>query len=224
MAPIIHCVRHAQGFHNISAAGQYLVDPILTPLGEEQCLIQSAAFAGHNRISFVIASPLKRTIHTALLTFSPALANGHCHPLIIALPEAQETTDLPCNTGSDPDVLKNACQEQRWPADLRLVLDGWNNKRAGTKWEPSADAISRRAREARRFIRDKVRELQKQGEDSPEVVLVTHGGYLHYFTEDWEDSCLYHGKCRATALSFLVVLLNPPPNHHHPFCILQLIT
>ena len=39
-----------------------------------------------------------------------------------------------------------------------------------------------------------VMEEWKRGEDSPQAVLVTHGGFLHYFTEDWEDSNVFSGE------------------------------
>lgn len=85
-------------------------------------------------------------------------------------------------------MLRRKCEEHSWPADLSLVHEGWNVK-AG-KYEPSPEAIGARAAEARRLLRRKVQELVKKrgGNDDVEVVLVTHGGYLHYLTGDWEGA------------------------------------
>lgn len=47
---------------------------------------------------------------------------------VIAIPEAQETSDVPCDTGSDPDVLKKEFEEKKLPVDLSLVKEGWNSK------------------------------------------------------------------------------------------------
>lgn len=52
------------------------------------------------------------------------------------------------------------------------------------KWAPETKAIKDRAREARRWLKAR---------PEKEIVLVTHGGFLHYFTEDWEDSSVYQG-------------------------------
>ena len=78
--------------------------------------------------------------------------------------------------------------------DLSLVHDGWNDKSWDGRWSPTARRIRERARDARKTIRQKVAEIQKRGVESPEVVLVSHGGYLHYFTDDWEESNIFSGE------------------------------
>jgi broad specificity phosphatase PhoE len=52
------------------------------------------------------------------------------------------------------------------------------------KWAPTPSALRNRAREVRRWLRAR---------PEKEIVLVTHGGILHYITEDWEDSSAYQG-------------------------------
>lgn len=98
------------------------------------------------------------------------------------------------DTGSDVDCLRKVCEKNGWPVDLSLVHAGWNVKTTDSKWAPTHCAISQRAREAREFIWEKVRALQEEGQESPEILFVTHGGYLHYFTEDWEDSGVERGR------------------------------
>jgi len=189
--PRIHLVRHAQGFHNLGFEFHSLPDPRLTPLGESQCAtLQSKHFPppSQSNISLVTASPLSRTLHTAHLTFSPALSNGKCKPLILAIPDAQETSDFPCDTGSDVDVLRGVIAEQNWKVDLSLVNEGWNVKTLNNRYSPASRAIQRRARDARILLRQKARELAEAGDEDVEIVLVAHGGYLHYLTDDWEDS------------------------------------
>lgn len=195
MPPVIHCVRHGQGFHNVGAGCYTLPDPRLTPLGEEQNMVlRNTAFSDQSKISLILASPLCRTLQSAYLVFQPALTtSSKCYPEIIAVPDAQETSDDPCDVGTDPSVLRKVVAESKWPVDLSLVKDGWNVKALGTHYSPESNAIAARAREARIFIRQKIRKLIEQGDTDPQVALVTHGGFLHYFTVDWEDSWLHPG-------------------------------
>jgi broad specificity phosphatase PhoE len=194
MPPIVHCVRHAQGTHNLPGFDPTRRDPPLTETGEAQCAELAAKFPFHSRISQVFSSPLQRTVATAYLGFYPALKNGHCKPEILALPDAQETSDYPLDTGSDLADLQRLWKQKGWSVDLSLVHDGWNDKSWDGRWAPTARRIKARARDARRTIREMVEEMQKAGVQSPEVVLVSHGGFLHYFTEDWEDSDVYSGE------------------------------
>ncbi|KAL2217571.1 histidine phosphatase superfamily [Thermoascus aurantiacus ATCC 26904] len=182
MAPIIHCVRHAQGFHNLSTANHVLPDPLLTELGQEQCRTLRDTFPYHDRVELVTASPLRRTLYTALLGFEPVF-HARRGMKLIALPEAQETSDVPCDCGSDPEALRREFVEEKGlPVDLERVEEGWNSKTG--KWAPTSEAINKRARELRRWLKAR---------PEKEIVLVTHGGFLHYFTEDWEDSSVYQG-------------------------------
>jgi broad specificity phosphatase PhoE len=196
MAPIIHCVRHGQGFHNLGAGCYSLRDPCLTPLGEEQCrALRDISFPDQANISLIAASPLCRTLQSALLTFSPALRSNSskCSPQILALPDAQETSDDPCDTGSDLSALRGIVAENNWPVDLSLITDGWNVKTLESRYSPHSGAIKARARDARILLCRKIRELVRNGDTDAQIILVTHGGFLHYFTDDWEDSSQYPG-------------------------------
>lgn len=99
---------------------------------------------------------------------------------LIALPDVQETSDVPCDTGSEPQELRTEFAGKS--VDLNMVHNGWNNK-AG-RYAPSNGALKARARAARRWLKAR---------PEKEIVVVTHGGFLHYFTEDWEDSSQYQG-------------------------------
>ncbi|KKZ66916.1 hypothetical protein EMCG_07412 [[Emmonsia] crescens] len=180
MPPVIHCVRHAQGYHNLSHANHILPDPLLTPHGESQCRGLNAEFPHHSQIDLVVSSPLRRTLYTALLSFEDQIESKGL--TIIALPEIQETSDVPCDIGSDLTLLEKEVEEKGLPVDLGLVGEDWNSKQG--KWAPTVEAIADRAREARRWLKAR---------PEKEIVIVSHGGFLHYFTEDWQDSTLYQG-------------------------------
>lgn len=113
-------------------------------------------------VDLIVASPLKRTLNTALLAFEPVLKERGLK--VIALPEVQETSDLPCDTGSTPDAL--ACEFEGKPVDLSLVKEGWNSKKG--KWSANATAIEKRAAEARNW-------LERRRETN--IVVVSHGTY-----------------------------------------------
>ncbi|KAE8366730.1 histidine phosphatase superfamily [Aspergillus caelatus] len=207
MSPIIHCVRHGQGFHNVGGGCYTIPDPRLTPTGERQCeSLRQGVFFDQSRISLVISSPMSRTLQTASLVFKTALMSTLKSQRIIAFPDAQETSSDLCDIGSDPDTLRRIVEEEKWPVDLSLVRDGWNQKNARSRYSHSNDAIRARARDTRLFLRELLRELVSNGDDDAEIVLVTHGGFLHYLTDDWEDSYRHPGtgwyNCETRAYVF----------------------
>lgn len=161
MSPTIHCVRHAQGYHNLTTANHHMHDPLLTPYGEQQCSDLQQTFPNQDSIDLIVASPIKRTLHTALLSFSDNIEKKGLK--VIALPELQETSDLPCDTGSEREELEKEFAGKS--VDLGLVSVGWNCKRG--RWAPQSRAIERRARDARLWL---------QGRSEQNIVVVTHGG------------------------------------------------
>ena len=100
---------------------------------------------------------------------------------IIALPEAQETNAVPCDTGLDRDVLEKEFGPVE--VDFSLVKIGWNSKVG--KWAPDPDSLRARAKEVRQWLKAR---------PEKEIVLVTHGGFLHYLNEDWADFDQIKGK------------------------------
>ncbi|KAL2797753.1 histidine phosphatase superfamily [Aspergillus keveii] len=182
MPPIIHCVRHAQGLHNLCTENHVIPDPLLTDLGNTQCEKLRDSFPRHDKIDLVVASPLRRTMYTALQSFEPVF-NANPNMKLILLPDIQETSDVPCDTGTDPALLQKEIEEKGLPVDASLVHDGWNDKTGG-RYAPTNHAIGNRARDARRWLKAR---------PEKEIVMVSHGGVLHYFSEDWEDSSQYQG-------------------------------
>lgn len=189
MAPktYLHLVRHAQGFHNVSLTNLVIPDPLLTDLGKEQCATLAGSFPYRSKITHLVSSPLRRTLYTTLLSFPTAVAAGH---KIIALPELQETSSLPCDTGSYPNLLiKEFGKDGK--VDLSRVTEGWNSNDG--RWLASSSAIEKRALEARIFLRDLGTSSTEKSEEDIHIVVVTHGGFLHYFTEDWEGNEKFTG-------------------------------
>jgi broad specificity phosphatase PhoE len=180
----LHLVRHAQGYHNLNEANHALPDPDLTPLGVQQCTTLSSTFPHPCRITHLVSSPLRRTLYTALLSFPSYLQH---HKKVIALPELQETSDLPCDIGSSHAALSKEFSEGRFAGcvDLGLVTEDWNSKEG--KWSPASSAIDRRALDARRWLRD-LGKGEAEKDVDVDIVVVTHGGFLHYLTEDWEGA------------------------------------
>ncbi|KAI1184221.1 phosphoglycerate mutase-like protein [Nemania serpens] len=175
MAPIIHLVRHAQGYHNLNAESQWIRDPDLTDLGKKQCEELNKQFPYHDKITHLVASPIRRTIFTCQLSFTEEVKAGK---QILALQDAQEVSLYPCDVGSDVDKLKKEFGDL---VDFRLLTDDWNKKTPDSKYYPEPHKLVARARSTRLFLRD----LVKDAGDDAHVVLVTHGGILHFITEDW---------------------------------------
>ncbi|KAH8698566.1 putative phosphoglycerate mutase [Talaromyces proteolyticus] len=176
MTPLVHCVRHAQGEHNLGGDAYLIPDPKLTEVGIEECRALETRFPNHSSVELIVSSPLRRTLQTALCSFQPAIQRG---VKIIALPELQETSDVACDTGrSIAEVQREFSQEnagqQAAIIDFSLVEEGWNSKIG--KWAPSSNALIARARVARQWLRKR---------PEKELIVVCHGGFLHYLTQDW---------------------------------------
>ncbi len=74
------------------------------------------------------------------------------------------------------------------------------------RYSPHSDAIKARAKAVRKILRQKARELSQAGEIDSHIVLVAHGGILHYITADWEAAHKHSGtgweNCETRAYVF----------------------
>lgn len=130
-------------------------------------LHNSAALTTDNpQVSLLVASPMRRTLQTCLLTFAPCVDRGL---KILAQPYAQEITANPSDIGSDVAVLER--EFSRAQVDLSGVFEGWNSKTGEVGTEVAA--IVARAKKVTRWLRDREEE---------EVVLVSHGNFAHFLT------------------------------------------
>jgi len=159
MAPRVHLVRHAQGYHNISPEGHSLLDPQLTDDGKEQCRRLQQDFPFFGSISLILASPIKRAIYTALIGFDEQIRRRGLK--VVAMPDLQPTSDRLCDTGVSRHEV--AREFEGMPVDLSWVTPGWECKRG--RWRTEEEATVKRAREVVEWI---------AGREEEEIVIVSH--------------------------------------------------
>ncbi|KAF2274086.1 phosphoglycerate mutase family protein-like protein [Westerdykella ornata] len=178
MPPHLYIVRHGQGFHNLTG-NPNILDPLLTPEGKDQCRALCESFQDHDKIDLVVTSPLRRTIQTASLSFGPVLARS---VPFVAVPEAQEVGSHNSDKGLPPAQLKEELKTlfegddlgfDINKLDLSNVKDGWNSKTGYWAW--NKEAIGRRAADLRKWLYTR---------PEKRVILVTHGAFVHFLTED----------------------------------------
>ena len=183
MSPTIHLVRHAQGVHNLSVENESIHDPDLTRLGEQQCATLRAAFPYHDKLTRLVASPLRRTINTCAQSFGASRPD--LYP-ILALDTLQEVSDQPCDTGSTKNQLAAEFGDK---IDLSRVRDTWTDKTgAASPFEATVPKLTARAKEARLALR----EIAGHGDEH--IAVVSHGGFLHFLTDDWDGIPTTGGK------------------------------
>ena len=191
MTIYIYLVRHAQGQHNV-AADHTLRDPDLTALGIEQSTQLAISFPYHDRITHLISSPMRRTLRTCFYGFKnrgKGDDNGTRKP-ILALPELQELSTMPCDVGSSVaklDAEFNTSEEK--VVDLSELPDGWQLFKldSNSLFAPNMDRLEKRAWQARRRLREIGQKYERDhpGQDA-HIVVVSHGAFIHFLTGDWE--------------------------------------
>ncbi|TVY30324.1 putative phosphatase [Lachnellula hyalina] len=204
MPPSIYFVRHAEAEHNVSRDPNTR-DARLTQRGKAQCAKLLETFPAHDSIDLIVASPLRRTIQTAVLCFRPSLAKENVE--FHLLPEAQEVSDMTCNVGFPQGELEIEVQklfgddESAALASRKInyaaVVEGWNSKQ-GT-WGSEKSAVEARAATLRAW-------LYARPEKS--IVVVTHGNFLRYLTDDWNEP-IYSPGNQATAKVAALGLVPP---------------
>jgi len=120
----IHCIRHAESEHNIPPWNVKLKDPYLTTSGRSQAECLGEQFPFLHSIDLIVCSPMKRALQTTLLTLQDLLRNTKQQ--IIALPELQELSSKPCDTGSS--LAEILTEFRHDPVDLSRVPHDWESK------------------------------------------------------------------------------------------------
>lgn len=69
--------------------------------------------------------------------------------------------------------------------DLSRVKEGWNHKGPEGPWSPAPEKVEARAAVSRRFLRELGQEYEERTGEDAHIAVVTHGGLLHFATEDW---------------------------------------
>jgi broad specificity phosphatase PhoE len=184
MVSKIIIVRHAESVHNVTKDFSQL-DPPLTSLGVEQASsISQKLPTGH--IATIISSPLRRALQTTLAGFSTILdkryfdkssGKGIEGGAKLSLdPDLQERSNEPCDTGSSASELAKA-----FPS---LFFDDLGEewlKKSG-RYAPNDDAVRERAEQVRKGLFEKAESLE--GEKRKDIVVVTHGVFMKFLTED----------------------------------------
>lgn len=105
---------------------------------------------------------------------------------VVALAELQEISDAAYNIGTNVDVLRLEMEDD--PIDFDFVTNDWNSKKG--KFSSNTRAVEARAARMRNWLRDQPQE---------HVVVVTHGGFVHYLTQNWSDFKPHLGSGWANA-------------------------
>ena len=183
----LHLVRHAEGTHNL-AHDTTILDPPLTAKGVTQSQSLCQDFPYHDNVGLVLASPLRRTLNTALLGFrnstdqsfyAPGSGAGVLNGAQLVLePEVQAHSARPCDTGSDIAILRSEFHDLPWET---MQLDDTFPEKKGLY---AADPESLRLRGARiqRQLKEQFQRLA--GTNRPDIVVVTHGGFLRFVSGD----------------------------------------
>ncbi|KAF2722249.1 phosphoglycerate mutase-like protein [Polychaeton citri CBS 116435] len=165
----IFLTRHAQAEHNVDL--DYTIpDAPLTPLGKKQAASLAPQIPQlQQEADVIISSPLMRTLQTTYLGWGPAMQRLGGPKAVIALPQAQECNDHPCDTGSPREVLESNAEFAQF--NLELLTPDWTSKKGF--WSQSPAAIANRAKWVRHYLRDRPEQ---------NIVLVAHGDILRQIT------------------------------------------
>ncbi|KAL7904145.1 phosphoglycerate mutase family protein [Trichoderma velutinum] len=187
MEPLIFLVRHAEAEHNVVMDFSQR-DPPLTLKGFDQTSHLAKTFPESSSISVILTSPLKRALQTTIKGFSHVLAlNGvgkddqYGTARLIVDPDLQETSDLPCDTGSDRAVL-----EKLFPNVNFTMLDkDWFLKTG--MYAADEETVVLRARTFREKLWNIAKSVQSDQSSSSSqraIVVVTHSAFMQYLSQD----------------------------------------
>jgi broad specificity phosphatase PhoE len=135
--------------------------PEMTTIGRQQAQLLGPTFPYSNQVGLIITSTLRRTVQTAILSFSKVLGkryyakdseNGIEGSVELLLdPDLQERSALPCDAGSDRGALERALPD----LDFSTLPAG----RTGKKGFYAADdeAVEERAEKVRGELRKQLR-------------------------------------------------------------------
>lgn len=136
-----------------------------SPIGKIHPYLENLLNCGIVKVDLLLASPMRRTIQTALTAFSPVVERGL---RVLAVPSAQEATAENSDVGSDVETIKGWFGDR---VDLSLLKPGWNDKVGDNACD--VKTIMSRARQLRTWIKER---------PEKEIVLVSHGRFAHYLT------------------------------------------
>ncbi|ORY88381.1 histidine phosphatase superfamily [Leucosporidium creatinivorum] len=194
MPKTIYFTRHAQATHNVDPvfeSASQRRDAPLTDIGREQAaaLHQDTKDSGVQReAELLVASPLRRPVQTMLIGY-PDLVQRLQRPNIILLPELQEITNLPCDTGLERHELEGDPEL----AGLDFSVLDQSVERHGVSWTSKKgffDAVNveKRAVWVKKWLRARPEEV---------IVVVAHGDILWIMTGDHGEAHWANAEVRA---------------------------
>ncbi|KAJ5925630.1 Histidine phosphatase superfamily clade-1 [Penicillium verhagenii] len=197
----LHLVRHAEGTHN-PEHDTTILDPELTERGVKQSEELSRNFAFSESVGLVIASPLTRTIRTALVGFQKTLDEKYYAKksgipngaTFLVEPDIQAHSARPCDTGSEWPVVRSRFPDLPW--DL-VDQDPAFPAKIGS-YEPEQEHLERRGRAVQERLRTQFKKLEGTGR--PDIAVVTHGGFMRFVSNNKGVPDMAH--CRTVLVSF----------------------
>lgn len=158
-------------------------DPVLTSYGREECSAKShAAFMTPDgtrmlSVTYIVASPMRRALQTALLYFAPLLASKP-EMRVVAMPILIERGVSDASIGSPIDKLVEEFKDQ--PIDFSLVKKGWEYEHLATNHVVLQD----RAAEARKQLFEIGENMEKGWTGKGKyIAVVAHGEFLRFVVQ-----------------------------------------
>ena len=101
-------------------------DPGLTPLGRKEARLFLKNYEHHIKLTLIVTSPLRRCLQTTMIAFGPMIRSREVRAL--AHPGLQECSNMPCDTGTPLDVLRDEFPDIRFLDEL-FPRDTWPRDR-----------------------------------------------------------------------------------------------
>ncbi|KAL3436991.1 histidine phosphatase superfamily [Aspergillus tetrazonus] len=178
----LHVIRHAEGTHNPNH-DTTILDPPLTERGIEQATILNRNFPFKHDVGLVIASPLRRTIQTALLGlrdtmdtryYTDGTGGARDGATFLLQADIQAHSDRRCDTGSAVSILQSEFPHLPWDT---LGLDPLFPAKEGL-YAPDMESLRRRGLRVQKYLEGRFKELENTGR--PDIAVVLHGGFIRF--------------------------------------------
>ncbi|CZS94270.1 uncharacterized protein RAG0_04316 [Rhynchosporium agropyri] len=204
----LHLVRHAEGPHNLRSIPEIervaMLDPGLTRYGHSQSVLLSERFHAMDKITHILCSPMRRTVHTAMVGFKPAIQRG---VQVMLLPDLREVGGGLCNAGSRiEDLLRDVLK-----IDESIRKDFIDTSPCDPQWQIGTEIAETVVKKTKRIGRVKAM-LYHLGQISAadskedvEIVVVTHSRVVLLlegrYTRKDEQHSLYNAQYRSYTIT-----------------------
>ncbi|TLD32555.1 putative phosphatase SPAC5H10.03 [Venturia nashicola] len=176
----IHLIRHCQSTFNVPPHDANKLDPDLTVTGVSQARTLGRSFPYLTTDSLIVASPLRRALNTALHAFGHHLSAANSQ--ILALPELQELSQWPCDTGSSLPSLLTEFRDH--PVDFEKVTFDWDSKDG--YFSPSERRTLERMKNTRQWLYE---------QEAQNIVCIGHGHCLQLLVGEGSYEQIRAGLC-----------------------------